>query len=358
MAMKNLTLTCAISGVKLGTFDTQLNSLAVWHDVKALAICHPMFLQDPYALAKQLTADWWEESSNYQRQLWLLAALHHLDVLIVRKPQLPPSLYARNNFPERVAALLLWAQDRILRRVNLPKLVLDDASDKDSWPQFRGWLAACEQIYSDWMTGVRMSARRRKRMEGSKRLVHQIQLHATGYRKSMPLQLLWNFACADIPDGLLHKNVRREVGIGKFETRTNEEWWQDMFCHPRIQDDVRFVRQDVEELEEVIYSYLDENFLGSSQSTAVTKRLKELAAAYQITEDSFRIISGEDTMNATATEIQASVQMKATVEQWVANGISEPKREDYPTQLAFLVASAKWKMVQAISKATDTEGDL
>lgn len=350
MKIGSYQLRCAISGVPLGKFVTGLNSLAILKEVQSLGICHPQFMRDSYSLAADLQANWWEDANDYQRGLWMLAALNSLQVLVVRKPQMPPHVVLHNQFPERVASLLAWSSALTLRRINLPRFVLDESSDLLHWSGFRAWLAAAEKVYSEWEEGIRTNERKRRRLNGAKKLVHNIQLHSAGYRKSLPVQLLWNFASADIPDSLLRKQVKREIGTGKFETRSNEDWWQDMFCHPRIQDDMRFVKADVEELEEVIYSYMDENFLGSSQSAAVTARLRDLAEAYQNTADTFRILSAEDAMNDLSREAQASLVLHDKVQTMIAEGITKPEPGQFATHTQYLVALAKWKMVEAITR--------
>lgn len=378
-------LYCHLSGLPLAElskfkFRHLPGKLPFIQDWKESQLIHPVFSLSRFELTRQYHLKKFysheEESernwNHGDKSLWFLAALNSTGLLLVSAPQLPPYKIA-NRYFHRVILVLQFLDSVLSPRITsrFPKLHI---SKEYNWSGFVGWLEAVEEAITNWDKTVEARKRDAKRDALKQQAELKIAYATIGtLSKESMLFYLWKIVENELPSDIANKKILQNGFQSKQRTIyplgswtplknrnrfcyyvTQREWLKDIFCSTRAaiqREDID--RQDVQVLEDLVITYVEHGTIASKQ---IFQRIQELYLWIQESRaffDSVEVLGvGANSANAIEMKQKQDASILASP---AANLVEAPKKEDYATEAAWLVASITWNKAQKLRSAS--EGD-
>lgn len=309
----NVPLLCARSGLFLGKFYPSMGMAKTTPYVKGwkgTTFLHPIFSQSLSELIHRAEACYQLEKTGtaqfplQHKQLLFLAMLHASGCIVQDVAGLPNAKITETFFAPLIE-MLGWKQDISSDRLHFPRLHIWRGANRESEANlFSGvpiWLSACAAVKDEYESIVRT------KQKEAKKKAHALALR--NIRRAMyddiSLRRLWTWVAAYVPAMELENNPDYKLLF--FSSEGQIQNW---------------THEDIDNLEAVFLEHCE---LGNSISHEVGKRLNQLREWLRLYEDTFEIaIDSEQFKEFTGTP--------------------EPKRSDYKSNAAFLVASAKWNL--------------
>lgn len=312
----NFPLRCERSGLDLGKFFPSSGLavatpyVAAW---KQTAFIHPIFSLSLPALVHRANACWQLEKTGTRtfpmvhKQLLFLAMLHATGCIKQEVAALPSPRIVETHFSQ-VIEMLSWKHETASDRVQFPKLHVWNGADREDqhnvFKQIPVWLTFCEIAKEEYENKAR------ERQKAARAKAKEMALKSI--RKSMysdvSLKRLWNWLTSQIPQIVLENNPDFEMMFFAEENKIHA--WTE---------------EDFEALEDNFLKYCE---LGNSVSHEVSKRITQLKDWLKTYKDTFDIVAD--------TKRFAEYQ-----------GITKPEPKDFATRAAYLVAAARWNLVNA-----------
>lgn len=315
-------LICQRTGLTLGSLTVitvagHVPFLSQWKDTQAL---HPLFSLESGALLKFAHNAWTnfcnltvEEATNAQLtdkqekilQVTALSLLHNLSEVRQDTVWLP-TIQEVSSCWSSLLQLSHWKNYLESKRFRFPAVRI---SKFNKGIDLQSYLQDCWQVKKDYESKVREGVEAEKLASAEKALVALRNDLVTKAPKSK--KLLWRWFLAHIPQRY---------------ARDTEDWMWDLFDAETEAEISEFTIADIDLFEEIV---LCEIPTGSSVSHAFLERLAHKRKVLTTRFHTFEIL------------VPQIVQ-----DQKDSGEISEtqPVLSDYPSKVAFLIATAKWKL--------------
>ncbi len=322
-------ITCTRTGIVVASIDLirvagHVPYLSQWKHTQAL---HPLFSLELFPLLQYARSTWNhfcsltpEQASDSALttkqekllQVATLAMLHHLGE-VEQTTQWLPSIAEVSGCWSSLIQLGYWKNYLESKRFRFPALRI---SKNNKGIDLHSYLQDCWEVKKEYETRVREAAELEKLQATERALV---ALRDDLVKKSpKSKKLLWRWFCAHIP-----ARYSRDV----------EGWMWELYDAETSDEIAEFTLADIDLFEEIVLAEIP---LGSSISHSFLERLDYKRKILQARVDTYEILVPESIKEGVADGSISSV---------------EPKQEDYPSKVAFMVAKAKWRLA-----TVDTSG--
>ena len=324
-------LICKRSGITVGSISvaTVAGHMPMIGQWKETMVLHPLFSLAPVALLHFARNSWFrfcsfsiEEGQDEQLtakqeqtlRVAALAMLHHLANVRQDIPWLPNWAEVSAHWSS-LMALSYWKAALDSERFRFPAIHI---SKLEPTLELKSYLQACWQVKKDYET--RVSERiELERLRATETAMIALRDEIAGARPTSSRQL-WRWFLAHLPK--------------RYEA-DSEGWMRTLFFAKG--DEVRkFTLADVDLFEEI---FLCEVPTGSSISHAFSEVLASKRKVLEEHVETFEIIIPQAIADAKAAGEISAV---------------EPRREDYPSKVAYMIAHAKWRLAHTdVNKAAN-----
>lgn len=327
-------LTCSRTGLVVGTFNTIAVAgyqplLGQWKNTQVL---HPLFSLSPVALLQfsrnayvrfcALTPEEAADGSVIARQEQLLRVaslcmLHNLTEVRQDIPWMPEWTEVADNWTSLIA-LSYWRAYLDSERFRFPAIRI---SRFERGIELRPYLELCWQRKKEYENGVKDRGEKELAAIAERALIN-IRDALSGMRP-LSTKILWRWFEQNMPE----RYQKDLVG-----------WMWELFSASEKTVN-EFTLRDVDLFEEI---FLTECPTGSSISHAFLEVLRSKRALLESRLETFEILVPQVVQDAVASgEIDVSVA---------------PKREDFPSQVAYIIAMSKFRLAQpSMTKHRDKE---
>jgi hypothetical protein len=315
-----LPLTCSRTGITIGSLNLatiagHMPMIGQWRDSMIL---HPLFSLQPTALLHFARNTWFrycnftidegasERLVDKQEQMLQAAALaiiYNLTEVRQDIPWLPPFKDVAAHWPS-LMAISYWKNYLDSERFKFPHLHIS----KMEQPELKEYLQICWNVKKAYESNVNEKIEAEKLRQAEIATIALRDMLA-GARPTSNRQL-WRWFCAQLP-----KRYKKDL----------DTWMPEIFF-AKGEEIRQFTVRDIDMLEEI---FLCECPTGSSISHAFSEILDSKRKYLQQHFEAFEIIIPKEIVTAKAAgEIP----------------VAEPRLEDFPNKVQWMVARAKWKL--------------
>ena len=331
-------VTCAITGVVLGTLDVQLveGSLPFLQSFNRQEILHPFFAQSDYNLLKKMkeSIDWfnsmeWHDNPHQATRLQVLtcALMTRLECLKQESPGVP-SYPVCVGSSHRLYVFANWYLTQTSRRTRLPTLSISTKNSNTQWENLRYWLDECvdiRKLYESKVRQIEHDEEVRLRSEAA----HQI---ASSHSKRVDSRKVWSW---------IEIQLVPSFSAGRLTT------FKDLFLSGDLEPE-NWLADDVDDLIEAVVEHCD---IGNAIMFYVQNRLNSIREHINDFYGSFTVVnlrlsSDKPTAQEQAKELELFSGLDKQVE-LLGTLPPQPQQKDFVSVALFLKAQAQWRLLRA-----------